>query len=68
MALTTEQQAQVDISNAIEATRNANNIAMESRRAKLEAIRLAKEVLIENHVNLNTLIDTNLFARFFNEE
>jgi len=48
MALTTEQQAQVDISNAIEATRNANNIAMESRRAKLEAIRLAKEVLIEN--------------------
>ena len=27
-----------------------------------------KEVLIENHVDLNTLIDTNLFARFFNEE
>jgi hypothetical protein len=48
MALTAEQQAQVEMSDAIEAGRRTHQIAMESRRAKLEAIRLAKETLIEN--------------------
>lgn len=48
MALTTEQQAQVDVSNAIEATRHANQMAAQAKQAKLEAVRLAKEVLIEN--------------------
>jgi hypothetical protein len=51
MALTTEQQAQLDIQNALEATRHANQLALEARRAKLEAIRLAKETLIENRRN-----------------
>lgn len=48
MALTTEQQAQVDVSNAIEAARHANQMAAQAKQAKLEAVRLAKEVLIEN--------------------
>jgi hypothetical protein len=48
MPLTTEQQAQVDIQMAVENARHANQMASETKRAKLEAVRLAKEVLIEN--------------------
>jgi DNA-binding ferritin-like protein (Dps family) len=48
MALTPEQQAQVDIADAIEATRHQSQMAMQRKQAKLEAVRLAKEVLLEN--------------------
>jgi hypothetical protein len=48
MALTAEQQAQVELQEATDAGRRAHELAMEARRAKLEAIRLAKETLIEN--------------------
>jgi len=48
MALTAEQQAQLDINNAIEATRHTSQMALQAKQAKLEAVRLAKEVLIEN--------------------
>ena len=48
MALTPEQQAQVGIQLAVENARHANQMAAESKRAKLEAVRLAKETLIEN--------------------
>jgi|APGre2960657404_1045060.scaffolds.fasta_scaffold08822_2 hypothetical protein len=48
MALTTEQQAQVDIAIAIDTSRNTQQAASEAKRTKLEAIRLAKETLIEN--------------------
>jgi len=48
MALTTEQQAQVDIQVEIENARHANQMAAQAKQAKLEAVRLAKEVLIEN--------------------
>jgi hypothetical protein len=48
MALTAEQQAQVELNDALEASRNANQAATEAKRAKLEAVRLAKEVLLEN--------------------
>jgi len=48
MALTAEQQSQVDVSNAIEASRHTNSLALQAKQAKLEADRLAKEVLIEN--------------------
>jgi hypothetical protein len=48
MALTAEQQAQVDVSDAMEATRHANQMALQAKQAKLEAVRLAKEVLVEN--------------------
>ena len=66
MALTPEQQAEVELSEAREAGRRAHELALEqlrhqnnlavaqaqasaeSKRAKLEAVRLAKEALIEN--------------------
>ena len=48
MPLTTEQQMQVDIQEAMEAGRRAHELALEARRTKLESIRLAKETLIEN--------------------
>ena len=52
MALTAEQQAQVDLETALqtvrESSRQAHELVMEQRRAKLEMVRLAKETLIEN--------------------
>ena len=48
MALTTEQQAQVDIQIAVENVRHANQLAFQAKQTKLEAVRLAKETLIEN--------------------
>ena len=48
MALTTEQQAQVDYNDAMEAGRHANQMALQAKQTKLEAVRLAKETLIEN--------------------
>lgn len=48
MALSPEMQAQVDQQNAIEDNRAANQAAAEAKRAKLEALRIAKEVLVEN--------------------
>lgn len=63
MALTAEQQAQVDIQIAVETVRAANQTAFENTRAavqtladtkrtKQEMVRLAKEVLVENRRNL----------------
>ena len=51
MALTAEQQAQVDIQLAVENARHANQMALQAKQAKLEAVRLAKETLIENRRN-----------------
>lgn len=48
MALTPEMQAQVDMQTAIENNRAANQAAQEAARAKLEAVRMAKDILIEN--------------------
>jgi hypothetical protein len=48
MALTTEQQDQIDIQVAIENARHSNQMAVQAKQARLEAVRLAKEVLIEN--------------------
>ena len=48
MAFTPEQQFDIDYQNAIEATRHTNQMALQAKQAKLEAVRLAKEVLIEN--------------------
>jgi len=44
MALDTQQQFQLDLENA----RHANQMAAQAKQAKLEAVRLAKETLIEN--------------------
>jgi hypothetical protein len=48
MAFTPEQQIQIDIQAAIENVRIARQAASDARRERLEAVRLAKEVLIEN--------------------
>ena len=48
MALTAEQQAQVDIQNATENARHANQMVFQAKQAKLEAVRMAKETLLEN--------------------
>ena len=48
MALTAEQQAQVDIQLALENARHANQMAMQAKQAKLEAVRIAQATLIEN--------------------
>ena len=48
MALTTEQQAQVDIANAIENVRHANQMTLMAAQVKLDATRLAQQTLIEN--------------------
>jgi len=44
MALTADQQFQMDLENA----RYANQAAAQAKQAKLEAVRLAKETLLEN--------------------
>jgi hypothetical protein len=44
MALDANQQFQMDL----EAARHANQMAVQAKQAKLEAVRLAKETLIEN--------------------
>jgi DNA-binding ferritin-like protein (Dps family) len=48
MILTVEQQAQLDIAIAIETSRATQQAAAQTKLTKLEAIRLAKETLIEN--------------------
>lgn len=52
MALTAEQQAtldfQVELQNTTENNRAANQAAAQAKQAKLEALRIAKEVLVEN--------------------
>lgn len=48
MALSPEMQAQVDQQNAIEDNRAANQAAAEAKRTKLEMVRTAKEILVEN--------------------
>lgn len=48
MALTTEQQAQLELQNAMEATRHANQMVVIAAQAKLECVRLAQQTLVEN--------------------
>ena len=48
MALTAEQQSQVDVQVEVDNARHINQPALQAKQAKLEAVRLAKEVLIEN--------------------
>ena len=48
MALTPEMQAQVDMQTAIDDARSANQAVMETKRAKLEMVRMAKDIVVEN--------------------
>jgi hypothetical protein len=48
MALSAEQQAEVDKQNAIEDHRATQQLAVQAKMAKVEAVRMAKGVLVEN--------------------
>jgi hypothetical protein len=48
MAFTEEQQAQLDIQTTTENNRAANQAVADAKRAKLEMVRMAKEILVEN--------------------
>jgi hypothetical protein len=52
MAFTAEQQLQLDMQiaaqRALENERHANQLELHTRQTRLEAVRLAKETLIEN--------------------
>ena len=48
MALTPEQQAELDFQVALEAVRTSNSEVHRNQNTKLEALRIAKELLIEN--------------------
>jgi hypothetical protein len=51
MALTAEQQAQADIQIAVENARHASQMEFQAKQAKLEAVRIAQQTLIENRRN-----------------
>tara|TARA_R110000803_G_scaffold188056_1_gene250420 strand:- start:78 stop:314 length:237 start_codon:yes stop_codon:yes gene_type:complete len=48
MALTEEMQMQVDLQKAIEAARTEANAGIELKQQKMEAIRVAQNVIFEN--------------------
>ena len=48
MAFTDDQQAQLDLGNALENNRHANQMALQTKISKLEALRMAKDTLMEN--------------------
>lgn len=48
MAFTTEQQAQVDMQIAVENARHNNQMAFLAAQVKMDAIRIAQQILIEN--------------------
>ena len=49
MALPEELQNQVDYQTLIENNRAENQAASEAKRAKLETLRMAKDIVMENH-------------------
>lgn len=51
MALTPEQQSQLDFQSTLEAARFAQQMMAEKPRMRLEALRMAKDVLTENARN-----------------
>ena len=46
MALTAEQQSQLELQNAMEATRHANQLVVLAAQSKLECVRLAQQTLV----------------------
>lgn len=48
MAFSPEQQAQLDLQTEIINIQQQNQLALQSKQAKIDAVRLAKETLIEN--------------------
>jgi len=67
MALTAEQQSQVDLQSALDTSRASANAATEAARARLESIRLAKEVLVENRRTSSAADATDITAAAITE-
>ena len=49
MALSTEQQNNLEYQTAIDQVRNQHQLLMQSKSAKLEALRMARDIAMENH-------------------
>tara|TARA_R110002072_G_scaffold755_1_gene6223 strand:- start:3875 stop:4111 length:237 start_codon:yes stop_codon:yes gene_type:complete len=62
MALTEEQQSQVAMQAAIDANRATTQATTDAARARLEAVRLAKEVLVENRRTSSAADATDITA------
>jgi|TARA_R110000744_G_scaffold234700_1_gene352411 hypothetical protein len=62
MALTPEQTSQVELQTALIAAQATSQTAIDARRAKLETIRLAKEVLVENRRTVSAADATDITA------
>tara|TARA_R110002167_G_C12642816_1_gene648521 strand:+ start:222 stop:458 length:237 start_codon:yes stop_codon:yes gene_type:complete len=62
MALTPEQTSQVELQTALIAAQATSQAAIDARRAKLETIRLAKEVLVENRRTVSAADATDITA------
>ena len=62
MALTTEQQQMVDQQNAIEDHRSGKVAEQQATITKLEALRMAKEILVENRRTQSAADATDITA------
>ena len=49
MALSTEQQSNLEYQAALDDHRNAHQVLMQSKNAKMEALRMARDIAMENH-------------------
>ena len=51
MALTTEQQAELELQAAMENSRTDEQLRLESRRGKLSAVQIATNMLVHNRLD-----------------
>ena len=58
MALTAEQQAQVDVQAGIEDRRHLNQMGLQGKLTRIETVRVARDILLENR-RLDTASDTS---------
>ena len=49
MALSAEQQNNLEYQTAIDQVRNQHQLLMQSKSAKLEVLRMARDIAMENH-------------------
>ena len=70
MALTTDQQAQIDVQTAIQSAQHTNQMVLQAKQAKLDAVRMAKETLLENArskaIDARDVSDITSFAEVLN--
>lgn len=49
MSLSTEQQSNLEYQTAVDQVRNQHQLLMQAKTAKLEALRMARDIAMENH-------------------